>query len=402
MAPVGRTMYETAAAVQKACESVGATDLVPNLAAYYAILLHALEPTAPEAEPGQFRAACRELLLPGVTVYTPEMEEQEFEREPVPLADGEAAKVVDVGSGLSTDDWNEIDDKGVVNSVKSSTGYKLMGELQPYQPASELQAAALPSSKLFHLFYVLSQKGMHADSWKKVTKACFPTEYADIKADKAKAKELQSTPKDTLLQELKAERSTGASYALTWFNRLSNCVEGGGTVKEQAAQLLAVMKDAVLGGQGSLQWSSAQVCLESASPTVKQTAKDELWSSANSVISTGGKPMRYPQQQEIIDMVQEHLEGAKATTSPQPLHVILSTPTGSGKTFTAVMLHLHLLKQHYPDQILVYSVPTKQVLKRVGQECEAHGVIYWTAAKDGKEHQVGVGVLLCLNAVSRL
>eukprot|EP00200_Dunaliella_tertiolecta_P005867 CAMPEP_0202344926 /NCGR_PEP_ID=MMETSP1126-20121109/4390_1 /ASSEMBLY_ACC=CAM_ASM_000457 /TAXON_ID=3047 /ORGANISM="Dunaliella tertiolecta, Strain CCMP1320" /LENGTH=1494 /DNA_ID=CAMNT_0048936169 /DNA_START=95 /DNA_END=4579 /DNA_ORIENTATION=- len=388
MSPVGRTMQETAAAVQKACETVGAVDVAPNIAAYYAILLHALEPTAPEAEPGQFRTACRELLLPGVTIYTPEMEEQEFEQEQVPLADGEAAKVVDVGSGLSQDDWNEIDDKGVVNSVKSSTGYKIMGELQPYQPASELQAAALPTSKLFHLFYVLSQKGMHADSWKKVTKACFPTEYADIKADKAKAKELQATPKDTLLQELKAERSTGASYALTWFSRLSNCVEGGGSVKEQAALLLAVMKDAVLGGQGSLQWRSAQVCLEAASPTVKQAAKEEMWSGSNSMIGTGGKAMRYPQQQEIMDMVQEHFEDAKASTSPQPLHVILSTPTGSGKTFTAVMLHLHLLKQHYPDQILVYSVPTKQVLKRVGQECEAHGVIYWTAAKDGNMHQV--------------
>ena len=29
-----------------------------------------------------------------------------------------------------------------------------------------------------------------------------------------------------------------------------------------------------------------------------------------------------------------------------------------------------------------------QVLKRVGQECEAHQVVYWTAAKDGDLHQV--------------
>lgn len=56
-----------------------------------------------------------------------------------------------------TQDSTRLSVAQVVNSVKSSTGYKLMGELQPYQPASELQAAALPSSKLFHLFYVLSQ-----------------------------------------------------------------------------------------------------------------------------------------------------------------------------------------------------------------------------------------------------
>jgi hypothetical protein len=77
---------------------------------------------------------------------------------------------------------------------------------------------------------------------------------------------------------------------------------------------------------------------------------------------------------------------------PKPLHVILSTPTGSGKTFTAILVHLRLLKVKYPDAILLYSVPTKQVLKRVGQECEAHAVPYWTAARDntgdGTLHQV--------------
>ena len=36
------------------------------------------------------------------------------------------------------------------------------------------------------------------------------------------------------------------------------------------------------------------------------------------------------------------------------------------------MVHLRLLKVKHPNVILVYSVPTKQVLKRVGQECEAH------------------------------
>ena len=39
------------------------------------------------------------------------VEQTEIEHEPLP--DGEASKVVDVGSGLSTDDWNEIDNKGV-------------------------------------------------------------------------------------------------------------------------------------------------------------------------------------------------------------------------------------------------------------------------------------------------
>jgi hypothetical protein len=62
---------------------------------------------------------------------------------------------------------------------------------------------------------------------------------------------------------------------------------------------------------------------------------------------------------------------------PLPLHIILSTPTGSGKTYTAVMMHLHLLRvppatasveaghggstgRGHPDVIIVYAVPTKQ------------------------------------------
>jgi hypothetical protein len=40
---------------------------------------------------------------------------------------------------------------------------------------------------------------------------------------------------------------------------------------------------------------------------------------------------------------------------PLPLHVILSTPTGSGKTFTALMVHLRLLKVKHPNIILVGS-----------------------------------------------
>jgi len=38
-----------------------------------------------------------------------------------------------------------------------------------------------------------------------------------------------------------------------------------------------------------------------------------------------------------------------------------TTTTGSGKTFTAIMMTLQLLRQEHDDQILVYSVPTKQV-----------------------------------------
>jgi hypothetical protein len=66
--PTLNIVQETAAAIQAACTSAGTPDLAPNLASYYAVLLHALEPSQ---DPARFRPECRELLLDGVPVYTP-------------------------------------------------------------------------------------------------------------------------------------------------------------------------------------------------------------------------------------------------------------------------------------------------------------------------------------------
>mmetsp|Transcript_27732 Transcript_27732/g.60749 ORF Transcript_27732/g.60749 Transcript_27732/m.60749 type:complete len:858 (+) Transcript_27732:614-3187(+) len=145
-----------------------------------------------------------------------------------------------------------------------------------------------------------------------------------------------------------------------------------------------------------------QVCWAESSSRVRAATFLDMWgcdNGARSAVSASGAPMRYPHQQQVVELVQEQLdkihESARTTNGrpPLPLHLILSTPTGSGKTFTAVMMARQLLRpdgeyEGYPDAVLVYSVPTKQVLKRVGQECEAHKLVYWTAATDGERFQV--------------
>ena len=62
-------------------------------------------------------------------------------------------------------------------------------------------------------------------------------------------------------QELRSDKSPGAAYSLTWLGRLTDFIEGGAGMRgEQARRLLALMKDAAMGGSKSPQWAAAEVC----------------------------------------------------------------------------------------------------------------------------------------------
>ena len=181
----------------------------------------------------------------------------------------------------------------------------------------------------------------------------------------------------------------GAKHTLRWINAIKEA---------QAGDLLFLKREALTHGPGSVQEIASQIVWDNVSNRIKdQTfAAMHAWTNKSGAQS-GGVARMYKHQHELIDQLDKHyaaigkMQEAKKPL-PKPLHVILSTPTGSGKTFTAILVHLRLLKVKYPDAILLYSVPTKQVLKRVGQECEAHAVPYWTAARDntgdGTLHQV--------------
>ncbi len=141
----------------------------------------------------------------------------------------------------------------------------------------------------------------------------------------------------------------------------------------------------------------------------RRRALTDAWGAANrsTAATAAAAPTRFPHQQQLMDLIHEHLTaaeqraafvqqhgaalaatqpwayaangeagaagaGAGVPPPPRPLKVIMSTPTGSGKTFTAVMLVLQLLRPDdkagragHPGTILVYSVPTKQVRVRV-------------------------------------
>jgi len=259
-----------------------------------------------------------------------------------------------------------------------------MREIAPWDGALEAPPGLL-EGKVFEFFYVQRKE---ADLWKTLVKECFPKKYEEASNDKAEKKRLQSLWAQAVLDEIKAMREHG-KHTLRWLTAV---------VEAQAADHLFLRREALKHGEGSVEAIAAKIVWDQCSNRIKDQAFEamHLWTNKGGAQS-GGVARMYKHQHELLVELDKHYEATSRATQndtpmPMPLHVILSTPTGSGKTFTALMVHLRLLKTKHPNVILVYSVPTKQVLKRVGQECEAHAAPYWTAARDhsgdGTLHQV--------------
>jgi hypothetical protein len=281
-------------------------------------------------------------------------------------------------------DWADIDNSDLVAKVRGSAGFRIMREIQPWDGALDAPPALL-ANKVFEFFYVQRKEG---DMWKTLAKECFPEKYEEASNDKAEKKRLQSLWAQAVLDEVKAMRDYG-KHTLRWITAV---------VEAQAPDHLFLRREALKHGPGSVEEKAAKIVWDQTSNRIKDQVFEAMhhWTNKGGAQS-GGTARMYKHQHELLAELDKHYEAnARAaendTKPPLPLHVILSTPTGSGKTFTALMVHLRLLKVKHPNVILVYSVPTKQVLKRVGQECEAHAAPYWTAARDhsgdGTLHQV--------------
>ena len=113
---------------------------------------------------------------------------------------------------------------------------------------------------------------------------------------------------------------------------------------------------------------------------INSVRKSMAYTTFNDIITNNTGAALRPHQQELFSHIENHLD------TPDDLRVIYSTPTGSGKTFSSMLLQKQLLKRRRPTPLLIYSVPTKEILKRVGSDCEAHGINYWTAGKIGTDY----------------
>lgn len=113
---------------------------------------------------------------------------------------------------------------------------------------------------------------------------------------------------------------------------------------------------------------------------INSVRKSDSYTIFNNIVTNKEGVSLRPHQEELFATITKHLD------SSQKLRIIYSTPTGSGKTFSSMLLQKQILKRRRPMPLLIYSVPTKEILKRVGSDCEAHGINYWTAGKIGSDY----------------
>lgn len=375
-----------AAAVADTAAAVAKGGVPAAFALHSALLLYSAAATL---SGDAVRAALMPAGLPEVGDAPAAVDDSEAKAIAEALADhGAGAIVIDVGSALSADDWNEIDNKEVVAACRAGGAFKVMRSIVPWSPEPaqpESFAPPLDEAAAFRFCYVQRQE---ASFWRALAKSgCpgFAKRYAEADADKAVRKELEALGPKGVLGELTRAAAAGDNVEATHTAALLEAL-----TNRTAADLLLLRRCALAAGAESAEWAFSVTAWANAAPRARAEAlaMQHSWANRGPPASLGGRPVLYPHQKALLDLLDSHLGLVdvalrKGSDFPLPLRCILSTPTGSGKTFTAMLLHLQLLRSRHQSVVLLYSVPTKQVLKRVGQECEAHGVVYWTAAAVG-------------------
>lgn len=352
-----------AAAAKDTAAAVAKGGVAPAFALHAALLLHF---SSGALSGDAVRSALMPAGLPDIGDAPPAIEDADVTAITEALADhGAGAIVIDVGSALTADDWNEIDNKEVVAACRAGGAFKVMRAIVPWSPEPALPesfAPPLDEAAAFRYCYVQRQEAAFWRALAKTGCAGFARRYAEADADKAVRKELEALGPKGVLGELTRAAAAGdnpeAVHTVALLEALTN---------RTAPDLLLLRRCALAAGAESAEWAFSVTAWANAAPRARAEAlaMQHSWSNRGPPASLGGRPVLYPHQKALLDLLDSHLDTVnvalrKGAGFPLPLRCILSTPTGSGKTFTAMLLHLQLLRSRHQSVVLLYSVPTKQ------------------------------------------
>jgi len=115
---------------------------------------------------------------------------------------------------------------------------------------------------------------------------------------------------------------------------------------------------------------------------VKAVCETEKYKTLQSV--TSGDLPPYPHQKELIDSIEAHL----GSSTNEALMIGYQTPTGSGKTFSFLLLQHHLRK-NFPDTVVIMGAPSTLISRAVHEMEGQHESNYWSMfLTENGEYQV--------------
>ena len=207
----------------------------------------------------------------------------------------EATLSVDVGSSLTHHDWADIDNSDLVAKVRGSAGFRIMREIQPWDGAASSSTASLLDNKVFEYFYVQRKD---SDVFKKLVKECFPKEYEQASSDREGEEEVTVHVGATNNGRIERDERIREAYH-SMVDRFINNAQGG--------DLLFLKREALMNGEHSIQWKTAEIVWENVSNRIKdQTfAAMHAWTNKTGAQS-GGVPRMYKHQHELLEVLDKH------------------------------------------------------------------------------------------------
>lgn len=359
--------------------SVGSPEVGNELAFVLSLLHHAS--VLPIVEPWSIRV---EYLMP--TNFLEVADQLRQGRETVALERPFPAEKMNIGLKVQGSDWEDMTDGNLLNSIRESSNYRLVRALKFEDEFKFSPSSSVAIRRLFSVLTSMASKtgSSKAKKW-----------YGCLEVIREKLCTC-GRPVECVLHKTVADSNAYTEFLISTISEKKKIGKEEIFVpKEDKLEYTALealflrwaSQSTVFSSVLNVEMELARTHWECLPREERQKAVLIIHSSRNNrSTSAFGDYIPYRHQYELLYLVKNNPNTPTAT--------ILSTPTGSGKTFSALLLYLRVLKEDRLDlknvwsppgplrrnKILIYCVPSKAVLKRVGSDFAAQYACFWTIA----------------------